>query len=277
MIHVYVWDYRGSTEAWGHASMAVGPTYISWWPGGEGRRYKLSDHVPIYSVAHIVNQTFDDDKELEGDGGSPRQPDHTITLNGLEERRIGHWWSTYSKPGNTWTTLGKNCSTTVARALMVGGGDDYAEGFSGWWRSWNTVWTPNNVRSYAQAIKHGLRSVGSRHFAVSFVRRFTHSPLAMTSLTLSMDEKGLATALYDEHGADASRVEQVCRELDKHRHFHAADVFEAYVHLLMHRKGAPLEAVRRTPALKERLIKVLNEGWVTSSQEKCIAFLKRLH
>lgn len=276
MIQVHVWNFLGSKQTWGHASMHVGTTYISWWPGGAGRHYKLSRGLPVYSVPHIFGQTFEDDQELEGDGGPKRKPDHTLHLNGLAEHRVLHWWSTFGVPGNVWTTLGQNCSTTVGRALMVGGGDDYAEGLVGWWHSWNMVWQPADVLRYAQAIKRGLLSKARRSFAINFIRRFTRSPLAITSLTLWMDEQGLATALFNEHGADAHRVAEVFRELDEHRNSEADDVAEVYVNLLMQRGGSPLEAVRRSAALKERLIKVLREGWTSPGEQKCIDFLKQL-
>jgi hypothetical protein len=47
MILVQVWIFVGSKRAWGHASMHVDRTYISWWPGGEGRNYKLSRSLPV--------------------------------------------------------------------------------------------------------------------------------------------------------------------------------------------------------------------------------------
>jgi hypothetical protein len=232
--------------------------------------------VPIYSVQHIFGQTFQKDQEYEGEEGKPREPDHTLRLEGLDEARILKWWRTYGTPGNVWSTLGQNCSTTVGRALMVGGGDDYARGFSGWWHSWNMVWAPSDVLSYARSIERGLRAMADRRFAVNFIRRFTRSPLGFTSLTLAMDERGLAAALFHEHGGEAMRVEEVFRELDEHRNSHADEVAEAYVRMLMLHQGAALDAVRWSSTLRERLIKVLREGWTTPSEQKCIDFLKKL-
>jgi hypothetical protein len=276
MVQVHVWNFLGSKRAWGHASLHVGTTYISWWPGPqEDREYKLGRELDVYSVPHIFDQTFEDDQELEGRPGHPRPPDHTIGFSGLDEPRILDWWKAFGVEGRAWSTLGQNCSTTVGRALMVGGGDDYAEGLIGWWHSWNMVWQPADVLRYAQSIERGLRSAGDRWFAINFLRRFTRSPLAMTSLTLSMDERGLATALFDEYGADARRVEEVFRELDEYRNSYADDAAEVYVNILKQRGGAPLEAVKRSPALRERLIKVLNEGWTSAGKQKCIDFLKQ--
>jgi hypothetical protein len=241
--------------------MHISPNkYISWWP----------EHKAV-SAPHIDHADFDEDQKAED-----RDPQPPVRLQGLDENRILDWWASFDVPGKPWTLVGQNCSTTVGRAPMVGGGDDYAEGIVGWWHSWNMVWIPADVLRYAQAIQRGLLSTAGRWFAINFIRRFTESPLAMTSLTWSMDEKGLATALFNEQGADAQRVEEVFRELDEHRNSDADDVAEVYVNLLMQRGGAPLEAVKRSSSLKERLIKVLGEGWTSPGEQKCIDFLKRL-
>ncbi|NNF05900.1 MAG: hypothetical protein HKN21_04005, partial [Candidatus Eisenbacteria bacterium] len=218
MIQVHIWNYRGLKTAMGHASMHVGASYISWWPAGTSRRFKIPTAigraVPLYSVDHIHGQSFDDDKLLEAlDANSiwdatlgtfvdsttglmvkPMDPDHTITIDGLDEGRILTWWSTFNVPGRQWSTLGQNCATTVGRALMMGGGDDYALGASGWWHSWNMVWQPNDALRYAQAIARGLGVRAGEHEAINFVRRFVTSPLGLTSVSWSVDEQAMADA-----------------------------------------------------------------------------------
>jgi hypothetical protein len=251
-------------------------TYISWWPGGQGRDFKLSRALPVYSVPHISDREFETDQEAEGGTGTVRKPDHTIQLSGLDEPRILHWWQAFSAPGNVWSTLGQNCSTTVARALMVGGGDDYAEGIVGWWRSWNTVWRPDNVLKYAEAISRGLGSAAGRWFAINFIRRFTVSPLGMTSLTWSMDERSLASALFLEHGSNAPRVEEVLRELDEHRSAESKGVARAYVGLLASGRGAAVDALKQSLSLRKQLLKTLKAGWTTSEDQNSIAFIAGL-
>jgi len=91
-----------------------------------------------------------------------------------------------------------------------------------------------------------------------------------------MDEQGLATALYNEHGADAGFVEAVFRELDEHRNTDADDVAEVYVNLLKQRGGAPLDAVKRSATLRAQLVKVLREGWTSAGEQECITFLEQL-
>ena len=180
-------------------------------------------------------------------------------------------------PGRNWTTLGQNCATTVGRALMIGGADDYSLGASGWWHSWNTVWQPNDVLRYAQEVERGLDAKRGRHAAINFVRQFCSSPLGFTSITASMNEEGLAHAIYDRLGADSSLVTDVFRELDEHRNTDADDVAEIYVNLLQTKKGPPLAAVTGDSELKKLLIKVMTEGWTSSGEQKCIDFLNSLN
>jgi hypothetical protein len=52
MVTVYIWPFRGKNIAWGHASMQVDRTYISWWPE-EQNRNKSKIHRKIYVAATI--------------------------------------------------------------------------------------------------------------------------------------------------------------------------------------------------------------------------------
>lgn len=155
MISVYIWNFRCKKDAWGHASMLVGRTYISWWPEKPGQ-------VPskivrnIYASGPFRNRSFDEDCRDEG-----QKPDHKINLHGLDESAIKDWWQffgltrdgvLYQGPLQAWETLNMNCSTVVAHGLTIGGGRTY----SGLLKSWNVVWTPRDVLRYARAIEVGL-------------------------------------------------------------------------------------------------------------------------
>jgi hypothetical protein len=61
MLTVFVWMYRGKDVAWGHASLLVDQTYMSWWP--EERRWRIPSKVSnnIYTVLPIYNRTFNQD------------------------------------------------------------------------------------------------------------------------------------------------------------------------------------------------------------------------
>jgi hypothetical protein len=47
-------------------------------------------------------------------------------------------------PLSPWKTFTQNCSTVVAKALTIGGGDNLAGAFS----NWSDVWRPHTVKSY---------------------------------------------------------------------------------------------------------------------------------
>jgi hypothetical protein len=155
MLTVYVWDYRGKNEAWGHASMQVDQTYISWWPAMPGQ-VPSKIHPNIYESHPFRDRAFGEDIVAE-DG----IPNHSIRLDGLDETAIKDWWQSFGLtrdgavfegPLLPWRTLTQNCSTVVARALRIGGGDHYAR----WLKSWNLVWTPADVLEYARSIQRGL-------------------------------------------------------------------------------------------------------------------------
>ena len=160
LVTVYIWNYRGSSTAWGHASLQVdggtpaGTTYVSWWPSATGRVPKHAGAPgpigQIYSAPGIQGRKYVDDVQDE-----EMPPDHTITLNGLDETAIKKWWSDFRNGTNQWKTLSQNCSTTVAQALKAGGADKYATGVSGWWGSWNFVWTPSDVLRLALLVQQG--------------------------------------------------------------------------------------------------------------------------
>jgi hypothetical protein len=153
MVRVYIWAFRGKRDAWGHASMQVRSDYVSWWPMATGRvGSKLSRD--IFSAHPRLPRLHDD---IRDEGGSP---DHTILINGLDEAKIIIWWrktfpwaeSRVGPPAMSWNSLSWNCSKVVATALNEGGGDKFAS----WSKSWNMVWTPNDVREYADAIVTGM-------------------------------------------------------------------------------------------------------------------------
>ena len=155
MLNVYVWKFRGKTEAWGHASMRIDQTYISWWPEHPGQ-LPSGIHPNIYASHPIRNRSYAGDVNAEG-----QAPDHIIRIDGLDEKSIKDWWQSfgltrdgvlYQGPLLSWDTLKRNCSNVVATGLKMGGGDKFAS----WSKSWNLVWTPSDLLQYAQSIQQGL-------------------------------------------------------------------------------------------------------------------------
>jgi hypothetical protein len=157
MLTVNIWRFRGKTEAWGHASMQLERTYISWWPEIPGQ-VPSKIHHNVYASHPFRNRRFDEDVAAE-----TQWPDYRIRIDGLDEGAIKDWWQSfglvrdgvlYQGPLLSWDTLSRNCSNVVATALRVGGGDKYAR----WGKSWNIVWTPAGVLQYALSIQQGIRS-----------------------------------------------------------------------------------------------------------------------
>jgi hypothetical protein len=120
----------------------VGSSYISWWPS--------ATVSALDGVRTSVQHTADDDLVAEG-----RPPHHRIVLNGLDERAIEAWWRTF-RVRSQYRLFLQNCSTVVAMALKAGGATQYTSGWDYMWNSWNTVWHPNDVRRYAEAVRDGL-------------------------------------------------------------------------------------------------------------------------
>ena len=157
MVIVYVWDFRGKAEAWGHASMLVDNTYVSWWPEKPGQ-LPSKVHNNIYASHPFRNRTYSEDVRDEGE-----PPNHIIRINGLNEKTIKDWWQSfgltrdgliYQGPLQTWDTLKRNCSNVVATGLKKGGGDDFAN----WHKAWNIIWTPQDVFNYAISIQRNISS-----------------------------------------------------------------------------------------------------------------------
>jgi len=155
MVTVYIWRFRGKNEAWGHASMQVGHTYISWWPEEPGQ-VSSKIHPNIYASHPFRNRTYNDDVRAER-----QQPDQVIHIEGLDENAIKDWWQSfgltrdgifYQGPLQSWETLKRNCSNVVATALKKGGGDKHAK----WFKSWNLIWTPQDLLQYASSIKANI-------------------------------------------------------------------------------------------------------------------------
>lgn len=158
MVIVYVWRFRGKKVAWGHASVQVGTTYMSWWPEQPGQ-VPSKVHPNIYASSPFRNRTLADDEAGEGD----RKADETIYIEGLDEAAMKDWWQSFgltrdgvefAGPLQSWSTLDRNCSTVAAIALKAGGGDKYAD----WHKSWNLVWQPDDVARYAHSIKRNIAS-----------------------------------------------------------------------------------------------------------------------
>jgi RHS repeat-associated protein len=149
LLDVFIWEFRGSNDAWGHASVQLNNgTYISWWPNTRNTSpYKYDMGQPLFSAPPLLEEY----RQTVGMEGRP--PDAIIHIDGLNEAAIQKWWEEF-KNDNQWDTLWQNCSTTVADALAAGGGDMLAS-LGGGNSLPRAVWTPKDVQDYANAIQRG--------------------------------------------------------------------------------------------------------------------------
>ncbi|KAK3611767.1 hypothetical protein CHS0354_014117 [Potamilus streckersoni] len=115
-IKVYIWNFQGFKEAWGHASMSLSDgTYISWWPSGGDERKSFKGMAVKAPPVH--DRTLDDDIQDEED----KQPDviHIIPDGYINEEAIKEWWESF-KVVEDWHAVNQNCSTVVYFALCNG-------------------------------------------------------------------------------------------------------------------------------------------------------------
>ncbi len=94
------------------------------------------------------------------------------------------------------------------------------------------------------------------------------------SMTLNMDESGLADELAS-FGRNEPRLIRVFRRLDKLHNSDADDVAFEYVAKM--RASGRVSILKAMPQLREVLIKVMDEGFTSSSEQEAIDFLKSLN
>lgn len=142
MVVLRIWNTaKKHGGGWGHSSLEVGGIppagiYISWWPGD------LDGRVPTFAES----MKFEQDLKLEG------PPSSTFKIDGLDERAIKFWWMRWRGSSLMYSAAGKNCSSTVAKALEAGGAEKFAKIVN-----WNSpaIWTPRMLSEYARAILAG--------------------------------------------------------------------------------------------------------------------------
>ena len=174
MITVNIWNTtfnRSGLENYGHASMQVANDYVSWWPD-RNRQGKNVAGLAVYRAGFIRGRTLLDD--IRDERSHPTVvpiPEKTAAREGLDAAAIVSWWQKFSlssggiplqgplEAGSFYHTVKKNCSTVVATGLRIGGGDRY----SSWLDEWTVgLWTPADVRKYAESIRNGLQKKAYR-------------------------------------------------------------------------------------------------------------------
>ena len=119
----------------------------------------------------------------------------------------------------------------------------------------------------------------SRDFSYDFIKRFATFGQAGSSaftITLNMDEEGLAKALYSEVPTDGAKTYSVISRLNEFHNTDVDDVAEIYVNLVRKRGGPARQMLKKNPKLVKLLIRAMDEGWTTDGEQACIDYLKTL-
>jgi len=93
MITVYIWSFRGKSAAWGHASMAVGREYISWWPETPGQVLEPgldAERCPALRIEHQEGPCVDAGEAVVA-GPAPLAP--FSALNAVASSLRQHLWA----------------------------------------------------------------------------------------------------------------------------------------------------------------------------------------
>lgn len=105
-------------------------------------------------------------------------------------------------------------------------------------------------------------------FPRSFIPRFTGFA--------SVDEKGMANALFKEASYETNKVLNVFKQLNDKYSTDADDVALLYVQLIRSNSGVVRVAVRQNIDLRNYLIMLLDQGWTSKEEHDCISYLKRM-
>ncbi len=122
-------------------------------------------------------------------------------------------------------------------------------------------------------ITHGFLEY-LKHDPAFVVNRFRWGSLGVTA---SMDEEGLAEAMV-AMDTNIPRVQAILEHLDKKHNSDADDVALLYVQKLQKagNKTQIAHAIRSTPAFRQLLTRVMDEGWTSSEEKSAIAFINSL-
>lgn len=95
----------------------------------------------------------------EGDSGAMGAPaDLSVKIGTLKENPFGldidsmyQWWQVFSHAANTnWSLAKRNCSSVVAKCMLVGGANGYAK------KPKVPIWTPNSVYEWAKEVRNKI-------------------------------------------------------------------------------------------------------------------------
>jgi hypothetical protein len=152
LIRVHVWK-KGHGSPFGHTSIALTVAaltpeegYLSYHPrNADASMWAKTTGTPAV-LFWLGQDLVMYDKNLEFAG----------FIGGLDVDKMWAWWKQHRK---FWTEFDARhkCSSLVHDLLYAGGGDKHA----GIWNRNNTIWSPENVKDYAQEIIANTHERGS--------------------------------------------------------------------------------------------------------------------
>jgi len=101
-----------------------------------------------------------------------------------------------------------------------------------------------------------------------FIDRFT-------SFWTGTDERGIAQALAREHSSNGAFTQRVFQSINDDYSTDADDVALEYVNIARNNPSV-LQLLVANSSLRELLIRLLDEGWTTSEEQRAMDFLRRL-
>lgn len=145
MITVYAWNANVLKGSFGHISLALGSTYISYWP-----QEKKIQAAPDY------NRSFEDDMQAYNNS-----LDFNESIRGLDEQALLNWWRLFS-PGwegsylvgrpTDYNLFTSSCAVVVLEALCQGGSEKYVPFYSP-----KVAVTPWDVKRYVRQLQRKIQ------------------------------------------------------------------------------------------------------------------------
>jgi hypothetical protein len=160
-VTLYVWLIKPGNV--GHVSLAVGDTYMSYWPADSAGKTDVKfgqSHEPGFPSSYAV------DRRLERG-----HADEQLVMAGLDEQAMLEAWTQFKLTEPKYNMVEHNCSTAIAVMLQIGSGvepsfvpavaiDDHASHWAQriflrlrFFSKSIKMWTPDDVLRYAKEIQ----------------------------------------------------------------------------------------------------------------------------
>ena len=240
----------------------------------------LGRHIPVLGIqpftslgnaVHALEDSFAEghvQRAAAADTQNPGDIEHIKRYTGKEKE--GHeagdeaWWNSDT---NDFSTTGWLAINAVKNLLLMicdnANSKTHVMSLFGW-SNFEAKWLKASNK-LSKVRDHAFELIDKYSTKV----RIGNANLA----TIQVDEKGLAMALLNE---PESIVLDVFQRLDKQFNSDADDVAEIYVLQIKKSHGPQEQMLKNNRALKEILIKVLDEGPTVGKENECLQYLRAL-